>query len=53
VSESDTEREEMKEALIIAICTIQTIGYFCLTGSLKRVFKKLAGDKQEKEGEKK
>lgn len=26
---------------------------FCLTGSLKRVFKKLAGDKQEKEGEKK
>lgn len=53
MSESDTERAEMKEALIIAICTIQTIGYFYLTGSLKRAFKKLTGDKQEKEKEKK
>lgn len=26
---------------------------FCLTGSLKRAFKKIAGDKQEKERKKK
>lgn len=43
----------MKEALIIVICATQTVGYFCLTGSLKRTFKKIAGDKQEKERKKK